>query len=225
MDPPPLTETLTFAFIDLAGFTALTDAHGDQTAADLVTRLTHLTRTCLVGGTVLVSVIGDAVLLAAESVDDALISTTDLTLACIEEPEFPLARAGIHTGSAVRHGENFVGAGVNVAARVAARATGGELLLTELPAAAARRHGLAVHALGMSVLRNVTTPVELFSTRFDDGGQVVDPVCRMTLDQARAAGRLTHQDREYWFCSLTCAGSFAIAPEQHLATELGPGKY
>jgi class 3 adenylate cyclase len=57
----------TFCFIDLAGFTALTEAHGDEDAADLATSFAVLARSALAPGDQLVKTIGDAVLLTSPS--------------------------------------------------------------------------------------------------------------------------------------------------------------
>lgn len=205
----------TFGFVDLAGFTALTDAHGDQVAADQIARFTVLAQQATTGPTALVKVVGDAVLLAADEPEDTLKSTLELLVACNAEPEFPLARGGLHTGSAVRTGNDYFGAGVNVAARVTARAAGGELLLTTQPAHAARRLGLLVHELGSARLRNVSEPVELFRIDVAGGQSSTDPVCRMTVERQAAAGMLSHDGHEFWFCSLECAAAFAQAPERH----------
>lgn len=210
-----MSQTCTFAFVDLAGFTALTDAHGDQVASEQVERFTALAHAALIGETTVVNVIGDAVLLAAGSVDDALSTTVILLEACHAEPRFPLARGGIHTGTAVRRGGDYLGAGVNVAARVTAHAGGGELLLTEVPAKHARLLGKTVHELGMSSLRNIAQPVELFRMDIGDGQDVTDPVCRMTVDHHSATGTLTYDGHAYWFCSLECAAAFATDPERH----------
>jgi adenylate cyclase len=175
--------------------------------------------------TPLVNVIGDAVLLAADTVDHGLASTLALLSACNGEPAFPLARAGIHTGTAVRTGDNYLGAGVNVAARITGRAAGGELVLTSQPAAAARTRGLHVHDLGLVALRNVTLDIELHRVDLDCGQRAVDPVCRMTVAQHEAAGTLTFDGQDYWFCSLACAGTFAADPSRHtvpLASHNGP---
>ena len=60
----------TFAFVDLAGFTALTEAHGDQVAAYNVARFYEMAGATLVGSTEFVKGIGDAVLLVAEHPGD-----------------------------------------------------------------------------------------------------------------------------------------------------------
>lgn len=210
-----MSQSYTFAFVDLAGFTALTDAHGDQAAADQVSLFSDLAQASLTGSTRIVNVTGDAVLLVADEVDHALSSTLTLLEACTVEPDFPLARGGIHTGTAVRTGRDYFGAGVNVAARVATRAAGGVLVLSETPATAARTRGLNVHDLGPVALRNVAQPIELYRIDIDHTQQAVDPVCRMTVQRHAAAGTLSHDGHDYWFCSLRCAGSFAADPDRH----------
>ena len=82
------------------------------------------------GSGLMVKSIGDAVMLAGPDPDALLASMTDLVTACLVEPDMPLPRAGPHTGTAVARGNDFFGAGVNVAARVAALAAGAHVLLT-----------------------------------------------------------------------------------------------
>jgi class 3 adenylate cyclase len=60
----------TIAFVDLAGFTALTEAHGDKQAADLAERFLELARNALGRSHRLVKVIGDAVMFASGSAVD-----------------------------------------------------------------------------------------------------------------------------------------------------------
>ena len=50
----------TYAFVDLAGFSALTGAHGDTPAADLVERFTELVDPTLAGDAVVTKRTGDA---------------------------------------------------------------------------------------------------------------------------------------------------------------------
>jgi adenylate cyclase len=210
-----VSQSYTFAFVDLAGFTALTDHHGDQAAADQIRKFGQIARDCVTGTATVVNVVGDAVLVAADDVGDGVDSTLALLEACIAEPQFPLARGGLHTGTAVRSGSDFFGSGVNVAARVAARAGGGELMLTGTPAKVAYDRGRTVHELGLVELRNVASRHELFRIDLARGAVSLDPVCRMTVQQPDAAGSLTHGGHTYWFCSLECAGAFAIDPVRH----------
>ncbi|HEX6986976.1 MAG TPA: heavy metal-binding domain-containing protein, partial [Planctomycetaceae bacterium] len=47
-------------------------------------------------------------------------------------------------------------------------------------------------------------------------GTVIDPVCGMTVDPARAAGSHEHGGETYYFCSKSCARKFAADPEKYL---------
>ncbi|HEY1240777.1 MAG TPA: YHS domain-containing protein [Bryobacteraceae bacterium] len=39
-----------------------------------------------------------------------------------------------------------------------------------------------------------------------------DPVCRRDVDEAKAAGKLTHLGATYYFCSRTCKQAFEASP-------------
>jgi Cu+-exporting ATPase len=45
---------------------------------------------------------------------------------------------------------------------------------------------------------------------------VLDPVCGMRVDPARAAGHAHHQGTDYWFCSLRCRDRFIAEPARYL---------
>ncbi|MBI1800976.1 MAG: hypothetical protein HYR71_05035 [Chloroflexi bacterium] len=59
-------------FADLSGFTALTETHGDDDAADIVAQLYLLAQASLVGEARLVKTIGDAVMIVAGQPADAV---------------------------------------------------------------------------------------------------------------------------------------------------------
>lgn len=44
----------------------------------------------------------------------------------------------------------------------------------------------------------------------------VDPVCGMSVDPARAAGRAVHEGQEYWFCSESCEAKFTAGPAKYV---------
>lgn len=207
----------TFAFIDLAGFTALTEVHGDHEAADLAQRFESLARSCLGEDDLLVKSIGDAVLVTSPTPAGGLELVRRVVEACYDEPGFPVPRAGLHHGSAVERAGDFYGATVNLTARVASQAAGTQTLATAIVAEDARRLGIGTVDLGSFELRNVGTPVELFEIELcpqPEGGST-DPVCRMWTARATATGRLRHGGRDYLFCSLACAAQFAVAPERY----------
>jgi Cu+-exporting ATPase len=49
-----------------------------------------------------------------------------------------------------------------------------------------------------------------------------DPVCGMDVDPGRAAGRVEHQGRTYFFCSTHCVEKFRAQPEMYLARAAAP---
>ena len=203
-------------FVDLAGFTALTEAHGDTEAADLIERFVAMAETAAAEGDQIVKSIGDAVLLQSPSGHRTLEFATRLMRRCAAEPGFPLARGGVHSGPVVVRGGDVFGSTVNVAARIAGQAHGGQLLLSEaVRAECPAEDDLDVIDLGEFDLRNVTGSVHLYEVRIglDHGCAGIDPVCRMQVERDRAAGRLRHDGRDYWLCSLTCAERFASDPD------------
>ncbi len=107
--------------------------------------------------------------------------------------------------------EQGIGTAVNLAARIAAQASGGQVLATASAATAAREAGLAVHALGPVSLKNLRGECELFAISVGPSGSddVIDPVCRMRVSRERAAAHLELGDTQYWFCSRECLKRFA----------------
>lgn len=213
----PTDITATFAFVDLAGFTALTEAHGDSEAAGLVDRFEALARSSLRDGDRLVKCMGDAVFLAFDAPGAALGAVGRLLQDCAAEPGFPLPRAGLHHGTAVDRGGDLVGSSVNLAARIAGQAHGAQVLGSVEVADIARERGIRVVELGAFDLRNITEPVTLYQLDLcpEVAGTAIDPVCRMQVGRADAAGRLRHSDTDYWFCSLSCVALFADRPEAY----------
>ena len=48
----------------------------------------------------------------------------------------------------------------------------------------------------------------------DAEGVAVDPVCGRTVGDGTIAGRLLHDGRQHYFCSLACAKRFAADPKE-----------
>ena len=123
IDPPAI------AFVDLAGYTELTVASGDERAAEFATRF-HFVSSRVVadhGGRV-VKQLGDGVLLRFRSGGDAIAGVRKL-VATIADAGLPAAHAGIAVGRFVVRDGDVYGSVVNLAARIAAHAQSGEVLL------------------------------------------------------------------------------------------------
>jgi class 3 adenylate cyclase/YHS domain-containing protein len=206
-------------FADLAGFTAMTEAHGDEEAVELAHAFFALVRRCFRGtGSDEVKTIGDAIMIRSDEARAAIEIGLAITEELAKQPAFPIARIGMHTGPAVRRDADWFGATVNLAARVSGIAGGGEVVLTETTAQAAGPiDSIEIVRRGETRLRNVRAVVPLFSairTGATRGRLVIDPVCRMVVAPAASAGELTHGGVRYRFCSLPCAAEFAASPEE-----------
>jgi adenylate cyclase len=209
----------TFGFIDLAGFTALTEAQGDDGAADVATRFAELTRAALGAEDRLIKTIGDAVLVASLTPGAALELVERLLTSAAADKTLPVLRAGFHHGPAIERDGDIFGAAVNLAARIAAEAYAGEVLASAAIAAAASDRGIPVVELGHVALKNVGVAPVLSLIGFMVGAMdpAIDPVCQAVVDRRVAAGQLNHEHKTYWFCSLTCAAAFASNPQWHVA--------
>lgn len=151
----------TFLFTDLVGFTALTCAEGDDRAADVAHELCLRVRALLPAhGAEEVKTLGDGLMLRCDEPASAIRLGLAVVRQLEELPGFPAVRVGMHTGPAVRRGEDWYGTTVNVAARLCAAAGGGEVLVSEATHAAAGRVGRVQWGeRRLHWLRNVTDPI------------------------------------------------------------------
>lgn len=209
-----------FVLADLAGYTALTEAHGGPEAAEIVYRYHALVDAALAPGARVVERVGDEVLVVTDSPSSAVRRALALREAVEREPLFPAVRMGLHAGLVVeREGRHF-GPAINLVARVAAHARGGQILCTEAVATAAPLDGVAYEPLGEVRFKNVVSQVALHEVRprAGEGGRtVVDPVCRMQIQRGTARASLSLGAATHHFCSLDCARAFAANPELYSA--------
>ena len=210
-----------FLFVDLASFTPLTVAMGDQMAAEVLERFSRIVREAVTRGEGrVVKQIGDAFMLMFPEPRAAIGCALEIEQRTAAEPQFPAVRSGVHCGQVLYREGDYLGACVNIAARVAAEAQRHEVLVT---AAVRREAGSLPDAefvpLGMRRLRGLADEIELFQVVCRAGKGVkqrqVDPVCGMELDVGEAAARLALEGRERVFCSQECLQRFVAAPERY----------
>src|SRR5262245_3124840 len=149
------TELATVAFIDLAGFSAIADVYGDVGAMRVLENFERMVHQALAGHEQPIKWIGDEAMLAFPEPDTAIRALGKLLLECRNEPRLPLTRAGMNHGPVVRRAGDLFGSTVNIAARIAALASPGQLLATQSIAEAAAAQGIVVTELGMTALRYV----------------------------------------------------------------------
>lgn len=198
-------------FVDLAGFTALTEAHGDEDALRTLDSYSAVVRDVARAKELReVKAIGDGFLLTADSAPAAVDAGREIVQRLDQLDGHPAVRVGIHLGDVIERDSDVFGRTVNLAARVAAVASAGQVLVTadvldQTSVSDAR--GLRPHRL-----RNVPEPVELFEVSGRTSGKERDPVCQMQLSHQTVAGTYTLNGRRYSFCSEPCLRAFLQEP-------------
>ena len=211
-------EASTFLFADIAGYTALTEAHGDEDAAKLARAFAGAVGEMVSAeGGELVKTIGDAVMVRHPHPAPALVLGLRAAGEVLAGHGFPTVRVGMHHGPALEREGDWFGSTVNLAARVAALAAGGEVLVTgAVREAAGDLEGVRLESRGEQRLRNVAAPVRLFLATLEadtPGHTDVDPVCRMVVEPGREVGTIRHRGTDFRFCSLGCIRRFAESPD------------
>jgi class 3 adenylate cyclase len=207
---------LALLIADLSGYTALAETHGALQASETVLRFGRLVEASLEPGVVIINRIGDEVFCAGADTLAVVRTALRLRDKAEREPQFPRVRMGIHRGPIVEREGRLFGAPINLTARLAAHAIGGQVLCTETIASAARAFAdVEQRPIGAQRFRNVAYPVavvELARAGEMRARVVIDPVCRMQVAIDRAAAEIAHEGVTYRFCSAECARTFAQAP-------------
>jgi class 3 adenylate cyclase len=90
-----------FVIADLAGYTALTEAHGGEGAAATIARYREMARGALAEGARVIEQVGDQLLIVASEPRTAVVTALRLRAAVDAEPLFPGVRIGIADGPVV----------------------------------------------------------------------------------------------------------------------------
>jgi adenylate cyclase len=216
------TEQHTFLFADLSGYTALTEARGDDVAAEAVADFYAGVRRLLgdYHGEE-VKTIGDAVVVHVTQAVSGVRLAVEIIDNVGRRHGALGVRVGVHTGTAVQREGDWFGAAVNLASRVAGAARSGEVLMTAATKEAAERglDGLEFQYRGSRRFKNISKPVELYAltlfARAAAAGLPVDPVCRLALDPRQIGERRTYGGADYYFCSAECAEVFDEHPARY----------
>jgi adenylate cyclase len=152
-------------FLDLAGYTRLTEERGDQAAAELAGMLAVLVdRSSRDRGGVPVKWLGDGVMFhfwdPAGAALAALGMAEELPLAGL-----PPAHVGVAAGPVVAQGGDYFGRTVNLAARIAARASPGQVLVSQRVVETASPQGVVFVEVEEVRLEGISRPVRVFEAR------------------------------------------------------------
>ena len=130
--------TVTLLFTDIEGSTAMTVRLGDLRAQEVLRAHNSIVREQVeVHGGFEVKSMGDGFMLAFSSARNAIDCATYIQCSFAgyndQHPAEPIrVRMGLHTGEAIKEGEDFFGKNVILAARIASKADGGRILVSSL---------------------------------------------------------------------------------------------
>ena len=149
------------SFLDLVGYTRLTEEQGDAAAAALAASLAVLVnRSSREHGGVPVKWLGDGVMVHYREPAGAVLSA----LRMVEQPPqagLPPVHVGVAAGPVVVQGGDYFGRTVNLAARIAARATAGQVLVSQSVAESALHQGVTFVEVEELQLKGFARPVRV----------------------------------------------------------------
>lgn len=207
-----------FAFVDLSGFTALTDGEGDERAVSVLSSFRSLVRdVCSRRGVRIAKWLGDGAMLVGVEAKPLLAAILEVERG-VGTAMLPVSvRCGATSGEVILlEGDDYIGHAVNIAARLCDLATGGAVLVepsmvddlprwatvlnTEETPIRGLERTLSVSRIGFAQLDPPTTP---------------DPICGIPLTRSVAEERTFDIfGQEIWFCSDSCRDTWERRPQQ-----------
>jgi adenylate cyclase len=150
-------------FLDITGYTRLTQERGDAVAADLAASLNRLvTRTSRDRGGRPVKWLGDGVMVHFREPSSGVLAALEM-VAGVGEVGLPPAHVGLHAGPVLFQEGDYFGRTVNIASRIAEYARPGEVLVTREVVEESQGSGCRFTEIGPVELKGVTGTVELLA--------------------------------------------------------------
>jgi class 3 adenylate cyclase len=153
-------------FLDITGYTRLTQERGDAAAAALAENLARLVkRTSADHGGRPVKWLGDGVMFYFRDPASGVLAALEMVDGVVAAG-MPPAHVGVHAGPVVVQQGDYYGATVNLAARIAEYARPGEVLVSQAAAdASAGTGGLELSPIGDVELKGVAGATRLFAAQ------------------------------------------------------------
>jgi adenylate cyclase len=158
-------------FVDLTGYTRLTEERGDEVAAQLATSLASLIEDISRrhGGRP-IRWLGDGGMFHFKQPGAAVLSGLDMVESA-PRAGLPPMHIGIHTGPVIFQDGDVYGRTVNLASRIASYAQGGQVLASEETVARSRGPGVRFEPVGPVSLKGLNRNVNLYqAVRQPTGG-------------------------------------------------------
>ena len=148
-------------FLDIAGYTRLTQERGDDAAADLAATVANLVqRSSIQHGGKPIKWLGDGVMFYFRDPGHAPTAALEM-LEGLAGAGLPPAHVGLHAGPVLFQQGDYFGQTVNVSARIADYARPGEVLVSREVAEGSRDPGVAFREMGPVDLKGVSGAVHL----------------------------------------------------------------
>jgi class 3 adenylate cyclase len=156
------------AFVDLAGYTRLTEERGDAAAAEAASAFAVIVeREARARGGTPVKWLGDGVMVAFRDSGGAVAAALSL-VDVIPGAGLPPIHVGIAAGRVVAYAGDYFGRTVNMAARLSARAAAGQVLVNDAAADALRADArIRCSELGSMDLKGFADSVRVFEAAAD----------------------------------------------------------
>jgi adenylate cyclase len=149
-------------FVDLAGYTRLTEERGDEVAAQIAGRLVSLVNDISRGrGGRPVRWLGDGGMFQFREPWTAVAAGLDMVERA-PTAGLPPAHVGIHTGPVIAQDGDVYGRTVNLAARIASYAQAGEVVVSEETARRSGDDAVRFEPLGAVDLKGIAQPIPLY---------------------------------------------------------------
>jgi class 3 adenylate cyclase len=149
-------------FLDLSGYTRLTEERGDEAAAELAASLAMMVQQASRrhGGRP-IKWLGDGVMFHFLDPGQAVVASLEM-VDLTPKSGLPPAHVGVNAGPVVFRDGDYFGRTVNIAARIAARAGPSEVLVSDETVRTAREvSGVRFEEVGPAELKGVARPVGL----------------------------------------------------------------
>jgi adenylate cyclase len=161
VDRPPA-----ICFLDLSGYTRLTEERGDAAAADLAGRLSRIVqKTSGQHGGKPINWLGDGVMFHFRDPGPGVVAALEMVDGA-RAAELPPAHVGLHSGPVLFQDGDYFGRTVNVASRIADYARQGEVLVSDdVVVASGDVPGVGFEAIGPVELKGLTEAVSLHVAR------------------------------------------------------------
>jgi adenylate cyclase len=158
--PPPA-----MTFVDLAGYTRLTEDRGDEAAASIAARLSDIVQDSprRYRGEV-VKWVGDGVMFRFRDPAGAVMSALEI-VHDVPAAGLPPAHVGVAAGPVIQQAGDYYGRTVNLASRISDRAAAGQVLVNDLIAETASTPDVRFVSIGAVDLAGLGRPIELFEAR------------------------------------------------------------